>query len=358
VKGKPTTKPASTGKLHYDQDRHAYLLDSESLEAVYIASAAPSPSESPTPTKEFTSLAYNEISLAFIRELPDSDCDEYNAFFTALGSLNTSVDWHSHTQPVDFFGLTYKAPNQHAHTLVDPSVLPFFLDSGASVHISNTKSDFYSLCPISPGSVSGIGGSSVQAVAVGTIHLIVAKGIHLTLDNILFIPSATVCLLSVSALCSAHCCVASFNESSCWVQTHSGTWMLTGILTSHHLYALSGGQLSADHAYLAHHQPTLESWHHCLGHANYQTIYDLACLGNATSMPIDLSSLPPICDNCILGKQTRKHVPKVREGERATHKLGIMHVDLMEHPDTVSVAGNRYVMDILMISHPTLGQYL
>ncbi|KAG1863022.1 hypothetical protein F4604DRAFT_1499797, partial [Suillus subluteus] len=84
-----------------------------------------------------------------------------------------------------------------------------------------------------------------------------------------------------------------------------------------------------------------------LGHADYRAIYDLACSGDATGMPIDLSSLPPICDNCILGKQTRTHVLKVREGERAMHKLGIVHVDLMEHPDTVSAAGNRYIMDIV-----------
>jgi transposase InsO family protein len=64
-------------------------------------------------------------------------------------------------------------------------------------------------------------------------------------------------------------------------------------------------------------------------------------------MPIDLSSLPPVCDACILGKQTKSSIPKVREGIRADRKLGIVHVDLMEHPDTVSVAGNRYIMDII-----------
>ncbi|KAG2059353.1 hypothetical protein BDR06DRAFT_843595, partial [Suillus hirtellus] len=84
-----------------------------------------------------------------------------------------------------------------------------------------------------------------------------------------------------------------------------------------------------------------------LVYTNYWTIYDLAHSGNATSMPIDLSSLPPICDNCILGKQTRTHVLKVREGERVTCKLGIVYINLMEHPDTVSAAGNRYVMDII-----------
>jgi hypothetical protein len=70
-----------------------------------------------------------------------------------------------------------------------------------------------------------------------------AKGIHLTLEHVLFIPNATVRLLSVSVLCSAHRCVASFDATSCWVQARSGTRMLTGTLTSRRLYAISGGQL-------------------------------------------------------------------------------------------------------------------
>ncbi|KAJ8584501.1 hypothetical protein M405DRAFT_695595, partial [Rhizopogon salebrosus TDB-379] len=87
--------------------------------------------------------------------------------------------------------------------------------------------------------------------------------------------------------------------------------------------------------------------HRRLGHAHYRAVYDLARSGNATGMPIDLSTQPPICDACVLGKQTRNSVPKVRGGDRATRKLGIVHVDLMEHPDILSAAGNKYIMDII-----------
>lgn len=80
--------------------------------------------------------------------------------------------------------------------------------------------------------------------------------------------------------------------------------MLSGTLTSRHLYTLSGGQLSAEHAYMAHQKPNLQSWHRCLGHTNYCAVYDLARSGNAISMSIDLSHIPLKCDDCILGKQT------------------------------------------------------
>lgn len=317
---KPAAKPASTGKpgaVHYDTGGRAYILDSETHEAIYIANppAAPSSSSSDTESREFAGLACDTITPAFIRELSELDNDEL-ALYSALDTLQASVDWRECSQPFDFAGITYKAPNQRQRTIVDPSIVPFFLDSGASVHISNTESDFYSLRPIPPRTVSGVGGSSIQALGVGTLRLVVSKGTHITLDHVLFIPTATVRLISVSSLCSVHRCIASFDASSCWVTARSGSRMLSGSLTSRRLYALSGGQLSADHVFLAQRIPDLQSWHRRLGHANYRAVYDLARSGNATGMPITLSTSPPICDACILGKQTKSIVPKVRTGVR------------------------------------------
>lgn len=74
---------------------------------------------------------------------------------------------------------------------------------------------------------------------------------------------------------------------------------------------------------------------------------DLLTSGQATgTSPVPLTP-PPACEHCILGKQTRNSVPTVREGERARRKLGIVHVDLLEHPDHISASGNHYVMHII-----------
>jgi hypothetical protein len=230
---RPSTKPTTTGKpggLRYDTAGRAYLLDSETHEAIYVA--ATPPTSTPEPTQEFTGLVYDPLPSAHIQDLPGSDNEEYSALFMAVEDLKMSTNWRTHTKHVNFAGLTYKAPNQHKRTIVDPSLTPFFLDSGASVHISNTESDFYSLCPVPPRAVHGVGGSSISAIGIGSICLIIAKGIHLTLNHVLFIPTATVCLISVSAVCTVHRCIASFDATSCWVQGHNGTRMLTGTLMS------------------------------------------------------------------------------------------------------------------------------
>ncbi|KAG2755656.1 hypothetical protein P692DRAFT_20717009 [Suillus brevipes Sb2] len=165
------TKGASTGRpggLWYDTTGHAYLLDAETHEAIYVASTPqPSTTGNTTPTQEFAGLAHDSLNSAFIEELPDN---AFDALFAAI-DLQTSINWRKHSQPVDFAGITYKAPNQRACIPIDPSVVPFFLDSGASVHISNVESDFYTLRPIPPHVVSGTGNSSIQAIGVGTIWL-------------------------------------------------------------------------------------------------------------------------------------------------------------------------------------------
>ena len=64
-------------------------------------------------------------------------------------------------------------------------------------------------------------------------------------------------------------------------------------------------------------------------------------------MPIDLSSLPPKCDHCALGKQSRSPVPKVREGAKASRRLDRVYVDLYGPLAVKSQAGNLYCMNII-----------
>jgi transposase InsO family protein len=64
-------------------------------------------------------------------------------------------------------------------------------------------------------------------------------------------------------------------------------------------------------------------------------------------MHVNLSSLPPKCEHCILGKQTRSSVPKVREGARADRVLGRVYVDLCGPMSIPSRFGHLYSMNII-----------
>jgi len=64
-------------------------------------------------------------------------------------------------------------------------------------------------------------------------------------------------------------------------------------------------------------------------------------------MTINLSSSPPKCEACVLGKQTRSAVPKVREGEKASRPLERVFVDLCGPIRPTSSSGGLYSMDVI-----------
>jgi hypothetical protein len=70
---------------------------------------------------------------------------------------------------------------------------------------------------------------------------------------------------------------------------------------------------------------------------------------NATvkGMPINLSTTPPKCDSCILGKQAHSSVPRVHEGVRATVRLGRVYIDLTGPMSVKTKSGHSYLMNII-----------
>ena len=214
-----TVATGKPGNVQYDQSGQAYFVDPET-NMVFALHDTPGATAN-SPTMEFTGLASDTLTPEVASSLSGFDADEYNAMYLDTSALLTSIDWRCHSQPVDLAALTYKAPNQHVPTTIDLSLTPFFLDTGASIHISNCESDFYRLRPVTPRAVHGVGGSAIQAIGIRSICLIIAKGIHVTLDNILFIPGATIRLISVSVLTSALKCVVHFADSTCWVTSTS-----------------------------------------------------------------------------------------------------------------------------------------
>jgi hypothetical protein len=228
---------------------------------------------------------------------------------------------------------------------------PFIIDSGASVHISPDHSDFISLHP-KPRSVKGIGGSSISTVGVGDIKVHIARGTSIILRNTLYILNANVRLISVSSLTNDSNAVPHFDSSSCWIMDKStGAFIACGpLLPTKKVYALTLHSATADHALTIHGTPTLETWHRRLGHANYQSLWDMTKKGTLTGASVSTISRPPKCDACILGKQTRTPVPKKHEegeGHKAMRKLEKVWIDLSGPHAVRSRTRNEYVMDIV-----------
>jgi hypothetical protein len=199
---------------------------------------------------------------------------------------------------------------------------PFFLDMGATAHISPQRSDFKSLCPISPHPVLGVGGSCIYAISIGTIKICISAGHKFMLENVLYVPSATIHLISVLTLNRSSRLTSHFNNNSFWLTNSSGATVLRGtVYENRKLYGLPLQSACTVHskndaaanialdlvlghsptvANYASCKPNVETWHRRLGHCNTETIIDMAWRGAVKGMAVDLSSSPPKCNAAFL----------------------------------------------------------
>lgn len=114
------------------------------------------------------------------------------------------------------------------------------------------------------------------------------------------------------------------------------------------LYQLQLSDLPTDHAFSVKYTANLETWHRRLGHANYEAVIDIIKNGAIGSAHPISTQLPPKCDSCAHGKQTREPIPKQRwDGGRAKSRLEIVWVDLSGPADVESRTGNKYIMKIV-----------
>jgi hypothetical protein len=66
-----------------------------------------------------------------------------------------------------------------------------------------------------------------------------------------------------------------------------------------------------------------------------------------SGMLVNLSALPPICEHCIVGKQTKTAVPKTREGEQATERLAKIFSDITGPEDVNTKVGEKYMLNFI-----------
>ena len=64
-------------------------------------------------------------------------------------------------------------------------------------------------------------------------------------------------------------------------------------------------------------------------------------------MPVDLSTLPLICEHCITAKQTKTPVPNTRRGRCTCRRLEIVHLDITGPEDVGTPHGEKYMLNFI-----------
>ncbi|KAF7776600.1 hypothetical protein Agabi119p4_4993 [Agaricus bisporus var. burnettii] len=223
----------------------------------------------------------------------------------------------------------------------------FLLDTGCTVHMSPFASDFSDLRPTKNRRITGVNGTHIDAIGTGNITIYTPNS-SIILHDALYVPDASVRLISVAALVNTLRGTVTFDNSKVTILDANNEFIASGTkVADRNLWCLDGNTHHTDSALLSITTPTLDVWHRRLGHSNNQSIYEMATKQLAEGMQIDTSLAPHKCDHCILGKQSRTPVPDKRHGERSRRRLGIVFVDLSGPEDVTSSRGNNYFMSII-----------
>ena len=137
------------------------------------------------------------------------------------------------------------------------------------------------------------------------------KGWQLLLKDVLYVPDAKLHLISVGCLGDLGFKTI-FTTTDCHVRKGMHT-IAQGTWHGASLYSLNGNAM-IEHLHVAWVAPDLATWHRHLGHISYCSIINMAKKNLVQGMPTNLSTLPPACEHCVFGKQTKMPVPKVGEG--------------------------------------------
>ena len=227
----------------------------------------------------------------------------------------------------------------------------WLVDSGASSHMTRNKELLTDYQEFETPQKVGLGdGRQVDALGTGNVHLKmlfnVSKPKRATMYRVLYVPKLACNLFSVRAASSMGKLVK-FGHSRCWVRDKDGKLCGMGRMVDK-LYQLDCEVIHSETATLATKscESPLDIWHYRLGHANEQTIKDMAHKQLVTGIILPKQAQLSFCEGCITGKMTR--LPYRSVGEiRSKRKLRLVHSDVCGPMPTESIGGNKYFVTFI-----------
>jgi hypothetical protein len=220
----------------------------------------------------------------------------------------------------------------------------WLLDSGASTHCTNDLTELFDRAKVTPIRIKSFNGSISVADTTGSVRFTFKPGHTLVVKNVLYIPGASVKLLSTGMLADAGYDTRFSVEGAVVFRAKDNKAVCAASRQARSLYKLHYEDIDL-HINVAAPVP-LETMHGRFGHAGNEAILRLLRGNHAEGMHVDLSVHPPLCQCCIQGKQTKQPVAKVREGERTTERLARVHIDLSGPMSVTGIDGSQYVCTI------------
>ena len=239
---------------------------------------------------------------------------------------------------------TVTANNERILMTTETDINNWYVDSGASKHMSPIREDFTDFVDLNPPyKIKTANNQVMDATGIGRVKLHLADNDPITLTDVLFVPTLASSLLSVRRLEEKGLTIT-FANAKCTIMKGDEVYA-TAIPEGNSIYRL-------ETAYYAHatmisdKNPTsINLWHKRLGHLHAKAIQDMAQKGMVTGLEnLQIEELD-FCESCIMGKQHRNPIPANRK--RADEVLELVHTDVWGPASIPTLGGNRYFVTFI-----------
>lgn len=237
-------------------------------------------------------------------------------------------------------------PCQHVHLTekTTPELVPdgmWVLDSGASNHMTGTRSMLTQLDPSVRGTVRFGDGSCVKIQGMGSVVIQDRCKVHKVLTDVYYIPELKSNIVSLGQLEEKGFKYEGRNGSLC-IYDQECRLLIAAPRTRNRLYIVKFGLTSPVCLHAAKSDELAWRWHARYGHLNFKALHDLCSKNMVEGMPT-VKRLEQICDGCVLGKQHRNPFPQ-KSNFRAQKNLELVHADLCGQITPKSIGGASYFL--------------
>lgn len=226
----------------------------------------------------------------------------------------------------------------------------WFIDSGASSHMTANKDLIIDPVPVQNKSVVVANKSLIKVESCGDVRLQLnmnGRPGKIRLKNVLYVPELCTNLISVGQVIKNGNRVV-FNKNKCVIYNARNDIIATASLVDE-MYKLDCASIpsvlltatkSSDTAMVAKLDPAL--WHRRLGHVSLQKLEHIRSAVNG----MDFTKKSPMeCIDCSKGKQSR--LPFKHEGTRATELLELVHSDVCGPMPVESIGRGLYFISFI-----------
>ncbi|CAL1392261.1 unnamed protein product [Linum trigynum] len=237
-------------------------------------------------------------------------------------------------------GEVYLSEERVLPKLIGSQTHSWYLDSGASNHMTGIVEKFVELDESIQGKVKFGDGSSVEICGRGSVLLQCGTGEQKVLTNVYYIPQLKNNIISMGQLDENGCKIVIEDGVMCVLDRQRK--MLAKVKRARNrLYILSITEAQPV-CLMTKHNDESWLWHSRFGHVNFLSLRRLVQGNMVNGMPL-IDHVEKICDVCMVGKQRRNSFPG-KAKYRATEPLQLVHGDLCGPITPSTHGGKRYFL--------------